>query len=353
MRRQRRPRRSIPAARLRRRGRSSRGLRSGPPGTRPAARPALRPRREPRLGRERRIERSPRFQPPPTRAGRPPGVYGLRPERISGPIGLGGHSDSPPRRRAPTSAETDQVGLTSARKRRMTAHKTGDDAREREGDGARNPTPEPHRHRARFELSGARSKHGGAREGAHLRLPHPRRQRSDHGRHRGEERGDHAPARHGGVDLRRAGAREPARHLRTDAEGRSVGFAYPPPHRSRGTRRSFPEHDDGGHQSSRARAFGIRADGRAVSGRVHQAPRRPAAYARCAAPARPRALRSGGDHPRRPLRGGGRAHGRLDERPRRDRRGHGLHLRRRDLRHSEPDRRADLSSAGVRAPDDG
>ena len=51
-------------------------------------------------------------------------------------------------------------------------------------------------------------------------------------------------------------------------------------------------------------------------------------------------LRPGRDHPRRVLRGGERPHRRLDERPRRDRRRHRHHLRRRDLRLQGPDRGA-------------
>ena len=61
-------------------------------------------------------------------------------------------------------------------------------------------------------------------------------------------------------------------------------------------------------------------DGRAVPARVREAPHRPAAHARGAAPARPRALRAGRDLRRDRLRGRGRAYGGLDEHPRRDRR---------------------------------
>ena len=49
---------------------------------------------------------------------------------------------------------------------------------------------------------------------------------------------------------------------------------------------------------------------------------------------------------------GGRTHRRLDERARRDGRGHGVHLRRCHLRHPEPDRGADVPDPRARAATD-
>ena len=67
------------------------------------------------------------------------------------------------------------------------------------------------------------------------------------------------------------------------------------------------------------------------------------------AAARPRAVRPRRDRTRHRLRGGRRPHGRLDEHPRRDRRGNRLHLRRRRLRHPEPDDRPDPPGPRLRA----